>query len=215
MTKAVPVDWSVAKISAISLILSGALIQALNRLAPFLGRRYDNLVISRRFCDEAETFAGRTSLPAHPDHRKSLLEHDGIYARGKAIYRLRDELWCPPRRHREPILVLRVYRFCDASVERDVRARDVEWSYNVPNSATDRSQRRESPCRGRQHLKLLGYADDLVIYSTSASGLQRSLELLNETFGELALKINEEKTENPTMPPPHLSPAAIPRASPS
>ena len=73
----------------------------------------------------------------------------------------------------------------------------VEIPHRVPNTATERDQRKSS--RGTFTCMWLGYADDLVLYAHTPSLLQRGTDILVTLLEEYGLTISIGKTKSMTL----------------
>lgn len=71
----------------------------------------------------------------------------------------------------------------------------LEIPFYIPNEATNRQQRSESPQTGIVDDDHSGYADDSAFITWSANDLQLSMNILHQVFSEYGLTINLEKTE--------------------
>ena len=67
--------------------------------------------------------------------------------------------------------------------------------YNIPNEATNRTQRSEASPSGICNEDEEAYADDLGIFSWSLDELNRNIKILHQVFTEFGLNINVDKTE--------------------
>ena len=67
--------------------------------------------------------------------------------------------------------------------------------FQIPNEATNRTQRSEAPTSGTCEEAEDAYADDLALFSWSIDGLEKSVKILIEVFTDFGLAINYGKTE--------------------
>ena len=71
----------------------------------------------------------------------------------------------------------------------------IEIEYRINMRSTDRNQRAIAPPSGKRKVKLILYADDIVLFCRSASSLQLSVDAMNSVFTRFGLKIAEDKTQ--------------------
>ena len=61
--------------------------------------------------------------------------------------------------------------------------------------STDRAQRAIHTPPGNRNIKIILYADDIVLFCRSASSLQLSVDVMKSVFTRFGLKIAEDKTQ--------------------
>ena len=67
--------------------------------------------------------------------------------------------------------------------------------YRINMQSTDRVQRAIDPPSGNRKIKIILYADDIVLFCRSVSSLQLSVDVMNSVFTRFGLKIAEDKTQ--------------------
>lgn len=67
--------------------------------------------------------------------------------------------------------------------------------YNIPDEATNRTQRANAPSSGQYDDNDCGYADDLAAVAWTPGDLQTIINILCQVFSEFGLTINLSKTE--------------------
>lgn len=69
------------------------------------------------------------------------------------------------------------------------------FEYNIPIQATNRTQRREYPCRGHEKLYRILYADDMAIMFRTIESAQKGLIIVERELRRYGLKLSRPKTE--------------------
>ena len=71
----------------------------------------------------------------------------------------------------------------------------IKIEYRINMRSTDRAQRAIDTPSGNRKIKIILYADDIVLFCRSASSLQLSVDVMNSVFTRFGLKIAEDKTQ--------------------
>ena len=71
----------------------------------------------------------------------------------------------------------------------------VQYSYQIPGQCSNREQRSISGLSGIARMRMLLYADDIVLFSRSIAELQCIVEIYDQTFKRFGLQISVKKTE--------------------
>ena len=88
-----------------------------------------------------------------------------------------------------------VLRCAEAAVLKKFPDTGLKYSYRIPGHCSNREQRLISGMNGIARMRMLLYADDIVLLSTNIVELQNIIEIYNETFIRFGLQISVEKTE--------------------
>lgn len=71
----------------------------------------------------------------------------------------------------------------------------IEIEYHIAQECSTREMRSTAPTHGKLKISVILYADDLVIFCTSADGLQRALTKFEDTFTRFGMIVARDKTK--------------------
>ena len=97
------------------------------------------------------------------------------------------------------MMMMMIMGFVLRCVEHDVLKRfpntGLRYSYHIKSESTTREQRSIHKVSGSDRLRMLLYADDIVLFCEDVDELQSILKIYDETFTRFGLTIAIDKTQ--------------------
>ena len=88
-----------------------------------------------------------------------------------------------------------VLRICDNEVCKRFPDSGIKYKYNYPPECTTREMRSKSPASGTDHLRMLLYADDIMVLCRDIEELEAIMNIYNGVFKRFGLTIADDKTK--------------------
>ena len=88
-----------------------------------------------------------------------------------------------------------VLRICEQEILSKFPHTGIKYRYNYPPEVTTRSMRAESPAHGVDYIRLIAYADDLVVFCRSITEMEAVMAIYYNVFKRFGLTIAQDKTK--------------------
>ena len=92
-----------------------------------------------------------------------------------------------------------VLRICENEVYKRFPDTGFQYKYNYPPECTTRQMRSKSPANGTDHLRMILYADDIMVICRDIKELEVIMNIYNKVFKRFGLTIAEDKTKTMTF----------------